>query len=180
MPLYVALLRGIGPTNPNMRGEKLRECFLGLGFTDVQTVIASGNVIFKTRSTNVRALETKIEKELPKQLGFTSTTIIRSKKELEELTATDPFAKTAKPKDYTIVTFFKHPTTLPFALPHKGVGSVIIKMHKKSALMSIVNIQQEKTPDFMRVLEKTFGKEITTRTWRTVWRILRTMEKQSA
>jgi hypothetical protein len=41
---YVALLRGIMPTNPNMKGEKLKAVFEGLGFSNVHTVIASGNV----------------------------------------------------------------------------------------------------------------------------------------
>ena len=42
---YVALLRGIGPSNPNMRNERLRELFQKLGFQNVQTVISSGNVL---------------------------------------------------------------------------------------------------------------------------------------
>lgn len=40
---YVALLRGIAPTNPNMRNDKLREVFEKPGFKNVQTVISSGN-----------------------------------------------------------------------------------------------------------------------------------------
>ena len=85
------MLRGIGPTNPNMKGEKLRGVFEGLGFSGVQTVITSGNVIFDSRSKNQAALEAKIEKELPKRLGFTSTTIIRNKEELEALVKKNPF-----------------------------------------------------------------------------------------
>lgn len=90
MPIYVALLRGIMPMNPNMKGERLRKVFESLGFENVATVIASGNVIFSARSQNAAALEAKIEKALPKQLGFKSTTMLRSRHELERLVKKNP------------------------------------------------------------------------------------------
>src|SRR6266403_5871213 len=108
MTTYVALLRGIMPTNPNMRGEKLRGVFESLGFINVMTVIASGNVIFDTPSKNIEALETKIEKALNAQLGFSSTAMVRSKEQLERLVKQNPFngIKDEKP-NYLVVTFFK-------------------------------------------------------------------------
>ena len=57
MRSYVALLRGIAPTNPKMRNNRLREVFEDLGFSNVRTVISSGNVLFETDSSAVRALE---------------------------------------------------------------------------------------------------------------------------
>ena len=111
MTTYVALLRGIMPTNPNMKSEKLKVAFESLGFKNVATVIASGNVVFDSSSKNSGALETKIEKTLPEKLGFKSTTIIRSKDELLQLVAKDPFkgVKDEKP-NYLVVTFFKDRT----------------------------------------------------------------------
>lgn len=53
MTKYVALLRGIGPSNPNMHGAKLRGVLEGLGFRDVQSVISSGNVIFSSDLTEL-------------------------------------------------------------------------------------------------------------------------------
>lgn len=53
MTTYVALLRGILPLNPNMHNQKLRGVFEKLGFSNVHTVISSGNVIFETNSKNV-------------------------------------------------------------------------------------------------------------------------------
>jgi uncharacterized protein (DUF1697 family) len=105
---YVAVLRGIMPTNPNMRGEKLKAVFDALGFKNVHTVLASGNVVFDSSSKNAAALETKIERELPKKLGFARTTIIRSRAELESLVNKNPFkgVKDKKP-NYLIVTSLK-------------------------------------------------------------------------
>src|ERR1700694_4952258 len=91
MTTYAALLRGIMPTNPNMRNEKLRSVFEGLGFSNVHTIISSGNVIFESRSKDVSSLEIKIEKALLKQLGIKSPAYIRSKQELEHLIKKDPF-----------------------------------------------------------------------------------------
>ena len=85
MKKYVALLRGIAPTNPNMRNDKLRGLFEKLGFTNVQTVISSGNVLFESSSKSAKKLEETIEKALPEQLGFTSTTIMKSKEQLLKL-----------------------------------------------------------------------------------------------
>jgi len=152
MATYVALLRGIMPTNPNMKGERLKEVFESLDFKNVSTVIASGNVVFDSPSKDTAALEAKIEKALPKQLGFSSTTMIRSKQELEALVKKDPFkgVKDEKP-NYLIVTFFKD--------------------HRKE-LTTVINLEEGKTPEFMRQLEKEHGKELTTRTWKTIGRIV--------
>lgn len=154
---YVALLRGIMPMNPNMKGEKLEGVFESLGFKNVATVIASGNVVFDSPSKNIKALEAKIEKALPAQLGFKSTTIIRSREHLEALVKKNPFkgVKDEKPS-YLIVTFFKD---------------------NKKELCTVLDLTDGGTPDFMRVLEKSHGKEVTTRTWKTVYRILKKMER---
>jgi len=153
---YVALLRGIMPMNPNMKSEMLKEFFESLGFKNVATVIASGNIIFESPGKDTKKLEAKIEKALPVQLGFKSTTIIRSKDELEKLVKKNPFKdiKDEKP-NYLVVTFFKD---------------------RKKELCTVINLAGGKTPDFMTKLEKTHGKEVTTRTWKTVGRILSKME----
>lgn len=160
MHTYVALLRGIMPMNPNMKGEKLKGVFESLGFKNVATIIASGNVVFQTKSTDVAALEKKIETALPKQLGFKSTTIIRSHTELKQLIKKNPFkgVKDEKP-NYLVVTFFKD---------------------RKKELCTVINLEGDKTPDFMRNLEKKHGKEITTRTWKTVNRIVKKMDTKNA
>ena len=158
MARYVALLRGIGPTNPNMKGEKLAWAFEKLGFREVETVIASGNVIFSTAKKNDASLEKKIEDGLDKLLGFRRAAIVRSQEELEALVKKNPFKgiKDEKP-NYLLVTFFKN---------------------RKAPLASVINIEEGKTPDFMVKLARAHGKDITSRTWKTVHRIL--MKMQSA
>ncbi len=116
MTKYVALLRGIGPGNPNMRNDKLCKVLEDLGFSNVTPVISSGNVIFESDKTDKKALESMVEKAWPEQLGFSSTTVVRSQKDLEKLIKAKPFGDLEHgPSSYLLVTFFKKPTKSTFS-----------------------------------------------------------------
>ncbi len=174
MPKYAALLRGISPTNPNMHNDKLRSVFEGLGYDNVQTVISSGNVLFESSSKNTKALGAAIEKALFGKLSIRSTTIIRSKEELQKLVGKRPFGKLEHSKTfYLTVTFLKTPTKPKF-LPHPSIRVLNIY---NGAVCTSTNITSSGGPELMAWLEKQFGKEITTRTWKTVNRILEKMGK---
>jgi uncharacterized protein (DUF1697 family) len=175
---YVALLRGIGPSNPNMRNEKLRGVFRNLGFQNVQTVISSGNVLFESPSRNVKALEATIEEAIQGQLGFTSTTIIRSHQQLRRLVANNPFASIEDtPTSRLNVTFLKakRKTNLRFPYHAEKKGYSVVGMQGRE-VCSVVDLTGATTPDLMAWLEKQFGKAITTRTWKTVGKILNRLD----
>lgn len=176
--IYVALLRGITPGNPNMRNEKLRGVFEELGFTNVRSLISSGNIIFESASDNTVSLEDQIEKAINEKLGFKSTTIIRSKDQLQKLLDNDPFNGTEHtPTTQLNVTFLKNDSSLDFQLPYKVPGKVYMVLAKvDDAICTSFSITDGKTPDLMVWLEKRFTKEITTRTWKTVQRIVKAME----
>lgn len=174
MKRYVALLRGIGPGIPNMRNNKLREFFEDLGFTNVQTVISSGNVLFEANPTDRKILEAKIEEALPKKLGFKSTVIIRSKEELQELAAKDPFkGKIHSRETYLFVTFPKSRPHTNLEFPYKPTNKTytILGIYGQE-ICSIADLSGTKTPDLMQWLEKQFGTQITSRTYKTVEKIL--------
>lgn len=180
MKKYVALLRGIAPSNPSMRNDKLRRVFEKLGFANVQTVISSGNVLFESSSKNVRRLEATIEKALPKELGFTSTTIIRSKEQLRQLVNKNPFQGMEHSQTTSLnVTFLKNRTRTNMKFPFKvdNRDYTFLGMNG-GAIWSVIDLTSARTPDLMLWLEKKFGKKITTRTWKTVERILKAMEKE--
>jgi uncharacterized protein (DUF1697 family) len=120
MTKYVALLRGIAPSNPNMRNDKLREFFEQQGFANVKTVISSGNVVFESPTRNAKKLEETIEKMLPEQLGFKSTTIIRSKVQLQQLVEKNPFEGMEHSQKSSLnVTFLKNKTGADIEFPYK-------------------------------------------------------------
>ena len=80
---YVALLRAINVGGHTVRMEDLRALFVEMGFADVESVIASGNVLFSSRSGTAATVETKIERALASALGYEVTTFIRQREELE-------------------------------------------------------------------------------------------------
>lgn len=165
-------MRGFGPGDPNMRGEKLTEFFTGLGFTNAHPIISSGNVIFDSEIPDGKKLEAKIEKALPDLLGFSRAVIARSQQQLEALAAKDPYKGVAHSRGtYQLVTFFKDkPKPLASKSNFYDVAGV-------NALCSTVDTTAAKTPDFMVKLEKQFGKDITSRTWKTIQRILAKLEQ---
>ena len=177
MTRYVALLRGIAPTNPNMHNDKLRGVFENLGFENVKTVISSGNVIFDTPFRSVKKLEQTIEAAFPEQLGFTSTTILRSQGQIQKLVDRNPFKGMEHSQKSSLnVTFLKKKRRSDIEFPHtidnreyEILGMV------DGAVCSVIDLTGSRTPDLMLRLEKQFGKEITTRTWKTVERIIKAM-----
>ena len=71
--------------------ERLRREFEFLGFSGVETFIASGNVVFEARGRNEERLRAKIEHHLREALGYEVTTFIRSTAELRQIASHRPF-----------------------------------------------------------------------------------------
>jgi len=69
MRRYAALLRGIAPSNPNMTNDKLRGVFEGLGLEGVRSVLASGNIVFRSTQSDIPALEDAIQRALQLSSG---------------------------------------------------------------------------------------------------------------
>ncbi len=178
MTKYIAFLRGIGPGNPNMANDKLRSVFEHLGFSNVQSVISSGNIIFETDRTDTQQIESETEAAFPELLGFATTVIIGSQAQLQHLIAKEPFQGLIHgPSSYLLVTFCKNPTKVPFELPHQPQGKTyqLLSTHD-NALFTTTDNTVVKTTDLMTWLEKQFGKQISSRTWLTVNRILKKMQ----
>lgn len=93
MPKYVAFLRAINVGGHTVKMDYLRRLFETLGFSNVETFIASGNVIFDSPSTNTKALEKKIERHLQEALAYEVATFIRSIVELAAIARYKPFGE---------------------------------------------------------------------------------------
>ena len=92
MPKYVAFLRAINVGGHTVKMDDLRRLFEAMGFSNVETFIASGNFIFDSTSKSPKALEKKIEGHLRAALGYEVATFIRSMSELAEIAQYKPFA----------------------------------------------------------------------------------------
>ncbi|QEH37442.1 hypothetical protein OJF2_60330 [Aquisphaera giovannonii] len=89
---YVALLRGVNLGRRQVKMEQLRGVISAMGFSDVSTYIASGNVLFTTSGrTDASAMERRIEAELEGAFGFPIETMLRTRHEVAEAAGFRPF-----------------------------------------------------------------------------------------
>lgn len=91
MHKYIAFLRAINVGGHNVKMDHLRGLFEAIGHTNVETFIASGNVIFDSPSTSAGDLEIAIAKHLQEQLGYAVATFIRTPADLAEICGYWPF-----------------------------------------------------------------------------------------
>ena len=92
MPRYAALLRAINVGGHTVKMDELRTLFESLRLSRVESVIASGNVLFDTRAADPTALEARIEAKLKRALGYDVDTFVRTADDLDAVVAHAPFA----------------------------------------------------------------------------------------
>ncbi|HZT63657.1 MAG TPA: DUF1697 domain-containing protein [Burkholderiales bacterium] len=165
MPRYVAFLRGVSPMNAKM--PELKSCFEAEGFSDVRTLLSSGNVVFNARSSFLATLERRAEKAMQSELGRSFETFVRSAEYLQDFIESDPFAEFKLPRAAKrVVTFLRGPAKSKLELPIERDGASILRLNGSEVLSSYV--PGPKGPVFMSLLERNFGANITTRTLDTV------------
>ena len=177
MPTYVALLRGI-----NVGGHKkvpmadLKKMMEKMGLKNVKTLLASGNVVFDAIDGDTAKLTKKMEEQFTKTFGFSSSIILRSKGHIDTLLKAAPFKGIkVTPATRLYVTFLSSPQkgtlTLPYQTPDK-----LFKILSASAteVFSVATVSPEGgTVEAMGILEKAFGKNVTTRNWNTVEKLVK-------
>jgi uncharacterized protein (DUF1697 family) len=168
VPRYAAFLRGVSPMNCKM--PALKAAFEGGGFGAVKTVISSGNVVFDARSASNATLEQRAEKAMAAALPRSFLTIVRSVEALRALLEEDPFSRLRLAKDAKrVVTFLREPAEPRQKLPPEVDGARILLVRGTEVLTAYR--PTPKGPRFMALIEKTFGGQVTTRTWETVRRV---------
>jgi uncharacterized protein (DUF1697 family) len=138
----------------------------------VKTVLASGNVVFGSRAASRGSLERKIEAAMQKSLGRVFATTVRSIEELAALQAADPYKSFALPAQAKrIVTLLHAEPTRKVKLPIELDGAQILCV--KGTEVFSAYVPSAKGPVFMALIEKTFGKDLTTRTWDTIGKVVK-------
>jgi uncharacterized protein (DUF1697 family) len=165
MARFVAFLRGVSPMNLSM--ADLKRCLESAGFTAVKTVLSSGNAAFTWSGKSTADVTKTIEAAMTKRLGRTFHTIVRRQDELVALVATDPFAGFRVPAGAKRVVTFSRTTLQPKQpLPVAQDTARILTAKGCEAFTAYVPSPQG--PVFMKLIEATFGTDVTTRTWDTV------------
>lgn len=171
---YAAFLRGVSPMNAKM--PELRRAFEAAGFTGVRTVLSSGNVVFAARTGSARAHEERATAAMERHLPRAFSLIIRPIVELRRLLASDPFRRFQLPPGAKRVVTFLREARAEAVLPVEADGARILLVQDRTALSAYV--PSPRGPAFMALIERTFGKDVTTRTWETVRKVVEASEAE--
>lgn len=155
----------------NAKMPALKRAFEAAGFTEVKTVLSSGNVVFDARRTSEVALQGKAETAMRQELGQAFLTIVRPVEMLREMLASDPYRGfRLDPQAKRIVTFLRDEPTVRLALPMEREGARLLTLRGRELFSAY--LPSPKGAVFMTLIERTFGKALTTRTWDTVGKVV--------
>ncbi|HEX7939366.1 MAG TPA: DUF1697 domain-containing protein [Gemmatimonadaceae bacterium] len=172
---YVALLRGV-----NMHGsgaikmDKLRRVFRRMGFRNVATVGASGNIVFDAAGRSASKLRRAIEAELESVLGAEVVALVRAQRQLLSMGNADPFGgRLTKHETFGTVTFLAgSPRGLP-RLPHVSPQRDFTVVNASAReVFSVVRVAKPQRAGLLACMEKTLGRAVTTRRWSTVCKLM--------
>ena len=178
MQQYIAFLRGING-GLTVKMAELRRLFEKLGFTDIKTVLATGNVIFDASQRDRMEIAGQIEGAVASAYGYETVAILYTRDELAHLLKADPFhgiessTKSSAQVSFTRGGSDRLPFATPYDVPQKGykvLGMV------DNAVCSVIDLSGATRPDLLAVLDRAFNKKVTTRNWRTIERCYQAMQ----
>jgi uncharacterized protein (DUF1697 family) len=171
MPKYIAFLRAINVGGHTVKMDHLSKLFEALGFSNVETFIASGNVIFDTTVKNAATLEKKIAAHLETSLGYPVDTFLRTIQEVAEIEKRSPF--TAKDKEESVYVTFLHEA------PNAAATSALMALKNKANDFAILEREvywlrlNKEDPLFLKnPLEKVIKLSATARNMTTIGKLI--------
>lgn len=170
MARYVAFLRAINVGGHTVKMDYLRDLFEELGFTGVETFIASGNVLFEAESGDARSLESAIEQKLQAALGYEVATFLRTPAELSAIASYQPFPPDALQAAVALnVAFVADPIDADARQKLMALRSEIDDFHVHGREVYWLCLKRQSESTFSNaVLEKTTGRKSTLRGVKTV------------
>lgn len=157
----------------NAKMPELVRAFEAAGFQEVKTILGSGNVNFGSRKAARAKLEQRAEAAMENTLHKSFMTLVRELSELEQMLERDPFMRFSLPaKAKRVVTFLRAPAPAGLTLPVRLGQARILAVEGDAAFSAYVPDPKD-GPLFMKLIERTFGKELSTRTWDTVAKIVK-------
>jgi uncharacterized protein (DUF1697 family) len=170
---YVAFLRAINVGGRNVRMETLRRHFEELGFARVETHIASGNVVFESRSADEARLVKRIEGHLADALGFEVDTFLRTDGEVAAIARHRPFEAAALVRAGAFcVGFLAAPLSAPAREALARLETDIDRLHARGREVYWLCRKRQSESDFSNaVLERRLGVRATFRGMPTVTKL---------
>jgi uncharacterized protein (DUF1697 family) len=170
MRTYIGLLRGI-----NLAGHKmvamadLRDLMTTLGFSDVKTLLQSGNVVFRGSPTAPAALERRLEAALEKRLGFSVEFHVRTADEWRDIVGANPFGAEAKnDPGHLLVTCFKAPLEKANVKALEAAITGRETLHADGRHLYMVFPDGVGTSKVAGMIDRKLGARGTARNWNTV------------
>ncbi|NUT19631.1 MAG: DUF1697 domain-containing protein [Hamadaea sp.] len=106
MAKFAVLLRGINVGGSNKVGMADLRALLGeLGFTEVKTLLQSGNAVFDAPKGTPAQLAEQIEKALEERYGRVIGCVVVTRADLDRIVEANPLAGIADKPSYQLVTF---------------------------------------------------------------------------
>lgn len=172
---YVTFLRGInvGGNSTVSMGE-LMKLLVSLGYSEVKTVLNSGNIIFESNEADDSKILRKLEENLETTFAFPIAVMLRRDSEIQSLIAVNPFKDIAvTPNIRCHITFLSEKQAGKAASSSVLVedGFRVVRAFNREVCWLVDIASGKGTSDCMVILERQYGKRITTRTWNTVTKI---------
>jgi uncharacterized protein (DUF1697 family) len=171
---HIALLRAVNLPGHNKIGmADLKALVIGLGFTDAQTLLQSGNIVFSGGTKTTTSLEETLERAAAKQLGLETDFIVRTAKEWQAIIDANPFPREAKDDpSHLLAVILKDEVSAAnvTALQKAIVGREVVRA--KGRCLYVVfpdGIGRSKLTTAMT--EKKLGTRGTARNWNTVLKL---------
>jgi uncharacterized protein (DUF1697 family) len=167
---FVALLRGINVGGNNLiKMADLRAAFASLGYDDVATYIASGNVVFSSSAAGTPRHTKAIEAALTATFGCGTPVVVVTAAELARVVAEAPAGFGTDPARHRYdVLFVRAPMTAAAALPDvpakPGVDTVVAGAHALYYRRLVARASQSHLP---RLMARPLYKLLTIRNWNT-------------
>jgi uncharacterized protein (DUF1697 family) len=107
MTTYISILRGINLGGHNtIKMDDLKKMFAEQGFSNVQTYIQSGNIVYQCKKTDTKELETVIKNKIEVHFGFDVPVITLTFDDLKKVASSNPFLNDeTKDISYFHITF---------------------------------------------------------------------------
>ena len=171
--VQIALLRAVNVGGRgSLKMSDLRAVAEGLGFTNVRTLLQSGNLVFEAKGKPA-ALERALEAALKRERGIETDFLIRGAKELAAVIAANPFPEEAKSEPGRLVVMFLKDRVAAKAvqtLQQAHKGPEIIRHEGRELYIVYPNgIGRSKLTGSL--IEKKLGTRGTGRNWNTVGKL---------
>lgn len=174
MSTWIALVRALNVGTANrVAMSALREMFEAQGFTDPQTLIVSGNIVFGATSRTGAAIERTLESAMQKHFGLALDYVVRSPAEWEKLIAEVPLADVAKrdPARLIVMCLKGAPGAGEVAALQKSIRGREVIRARGAQLYIHYPDGSGQSKLTLSVIEKALGVRGTGRNWNTVLKL---------